>query len=168
MMSKVKEKAALARQPTLDAVDRRLLRELQQDASLTNQALAERCHVSPATCLRRVRRLQEGGALQRRVALLDPDALGGVLQAVCEVVLDRQGAEHLDAFELAATRHPAVQQLYRVSAGPDFVLVLAVPSMQAWGGVVQALFTQNANVRNVKTFFVTQRGKFDPGFECLL
>lgn len=152
----------------LDATDRRLLRLLQQDASLTNQALAERCHVSPATCLRRVRRLEEAGVIQRRIALVDPDALGGALQAVCEVVLDRQGAEHLDAFEAAAQRHPAVQQAYRVSAGPDFVLILSVPSMQGWAGVVQTLFTQQANVRNVKTFFVTRRGKFEPGFDFLL
>lgn len=160
--------SVLANGLTLDAVDRRLLRQLQQDASLTNQALAERCHVSPATCLRRVRRLEEAAVIRRRVALVDPDALGGALQAVCEVVLDRQGVEHLDAFEAAAESHPAVQQVYRVSAGPDFVLILAVPSMQGWAGVVQTLFTQQANVRNVKTFFVTRRGKFEPGFECLL
>lgn len=164
----MKDKNTATQGMPLDDVDRRLLRQLQRDASLTNQALAERCHVSPATCLRRVRRLEASGVVTRRVALIDPEALGGALQAVCEVVLDRQGAEHLDAFEAVAAGHPAVQQCYRVSAGPDFVLILAVPSMQGWSGVVQHLFTQQANVRNVKTFFVTQRGKFEPSFECLL
>lgn len=153
--------------PDLDEIDRRILRELQLDASRTNQDLADRVHVSPATCLRRVRRLETAGVIQRRIALVDPQALGGVLQAVCEVTLDRQGAEHLDAFEAAVRPHPAVQQCYRVSAGPDFVLVVAVPGMAAWDGVVQSLFTQQANVRNVRSYFVTRRVKFDPAFGAL-
>lgn len=155
------------KQPGLDEVDRRILREIQADASRTNQDLAERVHVSPATCLRRVRRLEASGVIQRRVALIDPQALGGVLQAVCEVTLDRQGAEHLDAFESAVLRHPAVQQCYRVSAGPDFVLVVAVPGMSTWDGIVQSLFTHQANVRNVRSYFVTRRAKFDPSFGAL-
>ncbi|MBI3155725.1 MAG: Lrp/AsnC family transcriptional regulator [Burkholderiales bacterium] len=151
----------------IDEIDRRLLRELQADSGRTNQELADRVHVSPATCLRRVRRLEEAGVIQRRVALVDPQSLGGALQAVCEVTLDRQGAEHLDAFEAAVRPHPAVQQCYRVSAGPDFVLVLAVSGMAAWDGVVQALFTEQVNVRNVRSYFVTRRVKFDPAFACI-
>ena len=154
-------------QAEIDEIDRRILRELQADSGRTNQDLADRVHVSPATCLRRVRRLEEAGVIQRRVALVDPQVLGGALQAVCEVTLDRQGAEHLDAFEAAVRSHPAVQQCYRVSAGPDFVLVLAVTGMAAWDGVVQTLFTQQANVRNVRSYFVTRRVKFDPAFACI-
>jgi DNA-binding Lrp family transcriptional regulator len=151
----------------LDEIDRRILRELQADASRTNQDLADLVHVSPATCLRRVRRLEASGAIERRIALVDAQRLGGVLQVVCEVTLDRQGAEHLDAFESVVRPHPAVQQCYRVSAGPDFVLVVAVPGMPAWDGIVQSLFTQQANVRNVRSFFVTRRVKFDPAFAAL-
>ena len=55
----------------------------------------------------------------------------------------------------------AVQQCYRVSPGPDFVLVLHVPDMAAYHALVQRLFTQDANVRNVKSFFSVKRGKFD-------
>lgn len=153
--------------PDLDEIDLRILRELQADASRTNQDLADRVHVSPATCLRRVRRLEAAGAIERRIALVDPQALGGVLQALCEVTLDHQGAEHLEAFESVVRPHPAVQQCYRVSAGPDFVLVVAVPDMPAWDGIVQSLFTQQANVRNVRSYFVTRRVKFDPAFPAL-
>jgi len=152
----------------LDAVDRRILHALQEDAGLTNQALAEQVHVSPATCLRRVRRLEAQGVIDRRVALLDPAALGGVLQAVCEVTLDRQGMEHLEAFEARVVANDFVQQCYRVSAGPDFVLIVAVRRMEDWDEVVRALFTQDANVRNVKTYFVTGRSKFAPGYRCLV
>jgi DNA-binding Lrp family transcriptional regulator len=146
----------------LDATDLRLLDLLQTDASLSNQELAERALTSPATALRRVRRLLEGGVIERRVALLDPHALGAGLTALVEVTLDRQGAEHLDAFEQRAVAQPNVQQCWRVSPGPDFVLVLQVADMPAYHALVQQLFTQDANVRNVKAYFSVKRAKFDP------
>jgi DNA-binding Lrp family transcriptional regulator len=145
----------------LDAIDLRLLDLLQADASQANQDLAAAAHVSPATALRRVRRLTEAGVIERRVALLAPGKTGG-LQALVEVQLDRQGAEHLDAFEAVAVAETAVQQCWRVSPGPDFLLVLWVPDMAGYNALVQRLFTQQANVRNVKTYFATKRAKFDP------
>ena len=144
-----------------DATDLRLLDLLQTDASLSNQALAEQAGTSPATALRRVRRLVDEGVIERRVALLNPDRLGAGLTALVEITLDRQGAEHLQAFEERAVADVAVQQCYRVSPGPDFVLVLHVPDMAAYHALVQRLFTQDANVRNVKSFFSVKRGKFD-------
>ena len=146
----------------LDDVDRRLLHLLQADASQTNQALAEAAGVSAATALRRVRRLIESGVIERQVALLAPRLANAGLSAVAEVSLDKQGAEHLDAFEARAVAEAAVQQCYRVSPGPDFVLIAWVPDMAAWSALVQRLFTQDANVRNVKTYFSVKRAKFEP------
>ena len=88
------------------------------------------------------------------------DKLGAGLTAIAEITLDRQGAEHLQAFEQRATADDAVQQCYRVSPGPDFVLLLQVADMAAWNALVERLFTQDANVRNVKTFFSVRRAKF--------
>ncbi len=146
----------------LDATDLRLLDLLQTDASLSNQDLAERAHTSPATALRRVRRLLDEGLIERRVALLNPHRLGAGLTALVEISLDRQGAEHLQAFEDRAVADAAVQQVYRVSPGPDFMLVLHVADMAGYHVLVQRLFTQDANVRNVKAFFSVKRAKFDP------
>jgi len=145
----------------LDATDLRLLDLLQTDASLSNQALAERAHVSPATCLRRVARLVAKGVIERRVALLSPEKLGAGLSAIVEVTLDRQGAEHLSAFQARAQAESAVQQCYRVSPGPDFVLIVQVANMAGYHALVQQLFTQDANVRNVKAFFSVHRAKFE-------
>lgn len=150
---------------TPDAIDLQLLDLLQRDASLSNQALAARVHVSPPTCLRRVRRLQASGLIERQVALLQPDRLAALqghgLSAIVEVALDRQGAEHLAAFEARAVADPAVQQCWRVSPGPDFVLVTHSRDMPDHLALSQRLFTQDANVRNVKTFFATRRAKFE-------
>ncbi len=144
----------------LDAIDLQLLDSLQQDASLSNVALAERVHVSPPTCLRRVKRLVDEGWIERQVAILNRDKLGHGLQALVEVTLDRQGAEHLDAFEARAVAEDAVQQCWRVSPGPDFVLVVQSRDMPDYLALTQRLFTQDANVRNVKAFFATRRAKF--------
>lgn len=146
----------------LDAIDLRLLDVLQQDASLTNHDLAQRVHVSPATCLRRVKRLLDAGIIERRVALLSPEKLGAGLSAIIEITLDRQGAEHLAAFEQRVVADRAVQQCWRVSPGPDFVLVVQVPDMAAYHALTNTLFTQDANVRNIKAFFSVHRAKFDP------
>jgi len=144
----------------LDEIDLRLLDALQQDASLSNVALAERVNVSPPTCLRRVKRLTEEGWIERQVAVLSRDKLGHGLQAIVEVTLDRQGAEHLDTFETRAVAEASVQQCWRVSPGPDFVLVVQAPDMPGYLALSQRLFTQDANVRNVKAFFATKRAKF--------
>ena len=146
----------------LDDIDRRLLDLLQADAARTNQALAQAAGVSAATALRRVRRLIEAGVIERQVALLAPRLSDEGLTGIAEVSLDRQGAELLQAFEARALAEAAVQQCYLVSPGPDFVLVAWVPDMNAWGALVQRLFTQDANVRNVKTYFSVKRAKFEP------
>ena len=145
----------------LDAIDLRLLDQLQRDASLSNLDLAAATHTSPATCLRRVKRLVDQGVIERRVAILSPARVGAGLIAIAEVVLDRQGAEHLAAFEQRAVADAAVQQCHRVTPGPDFVLILQVADMPAWNELVARLFTQDANVRNVKTFFSVKRAKYE-------
>ena len=149
----------------LDDTDWALLAALQQDAGQSNQALAERAHVSPPTALRRVRRLREAGLISAQVALLDEDriaaAQGHGLTAIAEVSLDRQGAEHLDAFERRAVQDAAVRQCYRVAPGPDFVLIVRVADMPAYQAVAERLFTQDANVRNVRAFFSVKRAKFE-------
>ncbi|WP_421956593.1 Lrp/AsnC family transcriptional regulator [Polaromonas sp.] len=150
----------------LDAIDLKLLDAMQTDASLSNQALAERVHVSPPTCLRRVKRLHDAGLIERQIALLNPDKLAAVtghgLTAIVEITLDRQGAEQLEAFETRVAADEAVQQCYRVSPGPDFVLVVHVADMPRYLALAQRLFTSDANVRNVKAFFATKRTKFWP------
>ncbi len=146
----------------LDSIDLRLLDALQRDASRSNQALAEAIHVSPATSLRRQRRLEEAGVIERTVAVLSPEALGHGLTAIVEITLDVQGAERIAAFEARAAADAGVQQCYRTSGGPDFVLIVQVADMAAYQALAQRLFTQDVNVRNVRAFFSVKRAKFEP------
>lgn len=146
----------------LDLVDLKLLDQLQRDASLTNQELAERVHVSPATALRRTRRLLEEGVIERTVALLSADKLAPGLSAIVEVTLEPQTAQTLDAFEARATGDDAVQQCYRTASGPDFVLFATVADMPAWHAFLRRVMTDEARVRNVRSYFVAKRAKFTP------
>lgn len=150
----------------IDATDIRLLDQLQRDASISNQALAELVHVSAPTCLRRVKRLTEAGLIERQVAILHGDKLapllGHGLTAIVEITLDRQNAEALEAFENRVAPDAAIQQCYRVSPGPDFCLVVFARDMPGYLALAQRLFTSDANVRNVKAFFSMKRSKFDP------
>lgn len=149
-----------------DATDLALLDQLQEDSSLSNLELAAKVHVSPATCLRRVKRLRDAGLIAREAAILDPEriaaTLGYGMEAVVEVSLDRQGNEALEAFEQRVIADDAVQQCYRVSPGPDFILVVHARDMPDYLALAQRLFTSDANVRNVKTFFSVRRAKFRP------
>ena len=145
----------------IDGIDRGLLEALQADASRTNQALAAAVGLTPATCLRRVKRLVDAGVIEQRVAHVSPDKLGHGLTAFAEVTLDRQSAEALAAFESRAVAEASVQQCHRVSPGPDFMLLVQVADMAAYHALVQRLFTSDANVRNVKSFFSVHRSKFE-------
>jgi DNA-binding Lrp family transcriptional regulator len=152
------------KQITLDSMDIQILAQLQRDASLSNQELALAVHTSAPTCLRRIKRLRDAGLIERQIAVLHPDALaqslGHGLSAIVEITLDRQSAEDLEHFEVRVLQDAAVQQCYRVSPGPDFVLVVHTTTMPAYHALTQRLFTSDANVRNVKTFFSVKRSKF--------
>ena len=151
---------------SFDNIDLALLDALQTDASLSNQDLALKVHVSPPTCLRRVKRLREAGLIERQIAILGSDRLAAVLghglQAVVEITLDRQGQDEQQAFESRVAADDAVQQCYRVSPGPDFILVVHAADMPDYLALAQRLFTSDANVRNVKAFFSLRRAKFAP------
>ena len=139
----------------LDATDLRLLELLQTDASRHNQALAALAHVSPPTSLRRIKRLRETGVIEREVALLHPDRLapliGHGLTTLVEVTLERQGAEHLDAFEAHVLPDPAVQQCYPVTGEADYLLVVTAATMADYEALVEQLFGNDDNVRRFRT-----------------
>ena len=98
------------------------------------------------------------------MAILSRDRLarvaGAGLDALVEITLDRQDSASMEAFEARAVADAAVQQCWRVSPGPDFILVVQAPDMPGYLAVAQRLFTADANVRNVKAFFAVKRAKF--------
>lgn len=146
---------------SLDDLDRRILNALQANAAQTNNDLAASVHASAPTCLRRVKRLIDAGIIERQVALVAPEKVGAGLTAIVEITLDHQGAERMQEFETLVAGEAAVLQCYRVSPGPDFVLVVQVADMPAYHALAHRLFAAHANVRNVRSFFSIHRSKFE-------
>lgn len=146
---------------TMDEVDRRILNVLQIDSSHTNAELAELVHVSPPTCLRRVKILTQLGVIERQVAIVAPEKVGVQLTAIVEITLDVQAADRMAEFEKHVAAETVVLQCYRVAPGPDFVLMVQVADMPAYHALAHRLFATHTNVRNVKAYFATFRSKFE-------
>jgi Lrp/AsnC family leucine-responsive transcriptional regulator len=152
---------ALSNLHELDELDKRILHQLQTDASLSNNELAIRVHASPPTCLRRVAKLTKNGVIAKQVAVLSPEKVGAGLTAIVEITLDLQTTEKLIEFEKLVSLESAVMQCYRVSPGPDFILIIQVFDMAAYHALAHKLFATQSNIRNVRSFFSIYRSKFE-------
>jgi Lrp/AsnC family leucine-responsive transcriptional regulator len=113
-----------ASDPALDAIDRKILRILQRDSLIANQALADAVGLSPPACLKRVRRLRAGGVIRRTAALLAPELLGHPLLTVVRIKLDRPREKEMRAFEQRMRELPRVAQCMTVAGDIDYVLLV--------------------------------------------
>jgi Lrp/AsnC family leucine-responsive transcriptional regulator len=137
----------------LDAIDRRILKVLQNDGRLTNLELAERVGLSPSPCLRRVRRLDADGVISRYVALVDPHAVGLQVNVFVRVSLERQQATDLDRFEQALAQWPEVMECYLMSGESDYQLRVIVPSLAAYELFLRHRLTQAPGVSKIQSSF---------------
>lgn len=143
----------------LDAYDRKLLAELQQDARLPQGELGERVNLSAAAVNRRLKRLRDEGAIEKYTAVIAPDALGYPLTVIVEVEVENERIDLLDTMKQTFSACPQVQQCYYVAGEWDFVLVLAVRSMEQYTELTRALFFGSNNVKRFKTLVAMSRVK---------
>ena len=137
----------------LDGFDRRILAELQSEGRITNQELSDRVGLSPSPCLRRLRRLEESGAISRYVALVDPAALGLTVTAFVRVRLSRQNDRNLAAFEKAIADFPEVMECYLMTGDADYHLRILVDSLTAFEDFLRYKLTRIAGVSQVTSSF---------------
>lgn len=109
----------------LDATDRSILNELQRDGRLANQDLAQRVHLSPSACLRRVKRLEESGVIDHYVALLNPKAVGKQGTSYTIINLERMTSTALAAFEEAVLACPDILDCFYVAGSNDYLIRFA-------------------------------------------
>src|SRR5215468_7782935 len=150
------------RRPTLparlDAIDRKILKELQDDGRLTNVELASRVGVSPPPCLRRVRALEQAGYIKGYRALLDEKRLGYEVTVFAMVHLASQSEVDLKAFEDFVRSQPLVRECWMLSGEIDFILKCVAPNLKTFQGFVAEL-TAAPHVRNVKTSLTLRNSK---------
>jgi DNA-binding Lrp family transcriptional regulator len=142
----------------LDAIDRKILKELQDDGRITNVELASRVGISAPPCLRRVRALEEAGYIKGYRALLDEKKLGYEVTVFAMVHLASQAEADLVAFEDFVRSQPLVRECWMLSGEIDFVLKCVAPDLKTFQAFVEKL-TAGPHVRNVKTSLTLRTSK---------
>ncbi len=145
----------------LDAIDWKILKELQDDGRMTNVELARRVGISAPPCLRRMRALEEAGIVTGYRALVDEKALGFDVTMFAMVGLSSQAEADLNAFAARVKDWAVVRECYMLSGEADFILKCVAPTLRAFQGFIEEL-TGAANVASVKTSLTIRRIKDAP------
>jgi DNA-binding Lrp family transcriptional regulator len=130
----------------LDSLDRRLLRAVQRQCTLTADELAERCGTSPSTALRRLNRLRAAGVIRAEAAIVDASALGRPLQMIVNVRTKRGEKANTQAFEAAMLSNPAVMQVFFVTGSTDYVVLFSAASMDEYDDFIRSVLAIDANL----------------------
>ncbi|HEX8900191.1 Lrp/AsnC ligand binding domain-containing protein [Vitreimonas sp.] len=143
----------------LDEIDKRILRALQEDGRITNQALAEACHISPAACFDRVKRLRTRGYILGTMAVLDPAKLDRALLIFIEVLLDRTTGDVFDEFAKAVAAQPDILECHMVAGGFDYLIKARVKDMAAYRNFLGEILVKMPGVRETRTYAVLEEVK---------
>lgn len=143
----------------LDAIDLKILRELQRNGRMTNVELADRVGISAPPCLRRVRKLEEAGIIEGYHAVLNGPKLGLDLVAFCMVGLKHQSDANLKAFAAATAGWPLVRQAWLVSGESDFLLHCVAGNLTEFQDFVIEVLTANEHVDTIRTMLTIRQVK---------
>ncbi len=145
---------------SLDAIDRGMLRILQEEARISNVELAKQVGLSASPCLRRVRDLEEAGIIRRYAALLDPAAVGVPVSVFVQISLEKQLDTELEAFEEAITSRPEVLECYLMTGDADYLLRVVVPDVEAFERFLREHVTHIPGVAAIKSIFALKQVKY--------
>jgi Lrp/AsnC family leucine-responsive transcriptional regulator len=144
---------------SLDAIDTRLLRLLQQDGRISNLKLAEAVHLSPTAVLERVRRLSREGVILGYEARLDPAKLGAGMLVFVEILLDRTVHDVMDSFRAAVQVRSEILECHLVAGGFDYLLKVRVADMNAYRVFLGNVMWTLPGVRETRTYAVMEEVK---------
>ena len=137
----------------MDLKDRQIIRELQKDGRITNQELAERVHLSPSPCLRRLRQLEESGVITGYTALVDQKAYGLPITVFLRIRLDRHGESVIKIFEQAIGRIDEVLDCFLLAGGDDYLLRVIVGSLEAYEAFMRGKIHAIPGIASIDTSF---------------
>jgi Lrp/AsnC family leucine-responsive transcriptional regulator len=145
---------------SLDAIDIRILSELQQDGGLSNVELARRVNLSPSPCLMRVRALEKEGVIRQYVALADPQALGLGLNVFISISLKEQSKAALADFESRIAEHDEVMECYLMTGDSDYLIRVAVANMAALERFILDQLTPIPGVEKIRSSFALKQVRY--------
>jgi Lrp/AsnC family transcriptional regulator, leucine-responsive regulatory protein len=143
----------------IDAIDLKILDELQRNGRLSNVALARSVGLSPTPCTERVRALEAAGIIAGYAARLDAERLDLGLLVFIEIAIDRTSQDAFDQFAAAMTRIPQVQECYMVAGGFDYLVKVRVPDMAAYRAFLGEVLSKVPGIRETHTYAVMERVK---------
>jgi DNA-binding Lrp family transcriptional regulator len=146
-----------------DDIDIEILDRLQQDGRMTNVDLAQRVGLTAPPCLRRVRALEEAGAIRGYHADLDPDLLGYSIMVFAMVSLKSQAESDLKAFEDYVASLPPVRECHMLNGEIDFILKIVARDLKSFQEFLTGALTSAPNVEHVKTSLTIRTSKRLPG-----
>ncbi|HSI41258.1 MAG TPA: Lrp/AsnC family transcriptional regulator [Xanthobacteraceae bacterium] len=138
---------------SFDAIDRRILAELQRDGRITTADLAARVGLSASPCARRVRLMEEAGIITGYVALVDAAKAGLPISVFASVKLERQREEYLDRFNQAIARWPEVVDCYLMTGPRDYLLRIVVSDLAAYDRFLKEKLTRLDGVASIESSF---------------
>ncbi|MGK6319830.1 Lrp/AsnC family transcriptional regulator [Sphingomonas sp. DT-204] len=150
-----------------DRIDRQIMSLLQDDGRMTNVELAERVGLTAPPCLRRVRALEEEGAIRGYHAALDPASLGYTITVFAMVSLKSQAEADLAAFEAHVAHIPEVRECHMLNGEIDFILKIVATDLRAFQELLTTQLTPAPNVSHVKTSLTIRTSKALPGIPVL-
>ena len=142
---------------SLDAIDRRILAVLQENARVSNVELAESAGVSASPCWRRVRELERTGVISRYVTLVDPAALGLPVSVFIQVSLEKQVESALEVFKNAILQRPEVMECYLMTGDADYMLRVVVADLEAYERFLMDHLTRVPAVANIRSSFALKQ-----------
>jgi DNA-binding Lrp family transcriptional regulator len=146
-----------------DAIDLKLLTELQENGRITNVELATKVGLTAPPCLRRMRTLEQSGAIRGYHADIDPSALGYSIMVFAMVSLKSQAEEDLRAFEAHVNALPEVRECHMLNGEIDFILKIVAHDLQSFQEFLTSKLTSAPNVTSVKTSLTIRTAKDAPG-----
>ncbi len=149
----------MAEKLKIDALDRKILDILQQNAALSTQEIAERVGLSANPCWRRIKQLEAAGVLVRRVALVDPDKVGLGATAFVMVRTGQHDRKWLADFARAVDMIPEIVECHRMSGDIDYMLKIVVADIAHYDRVYQRLITLVPGLSDVSSTFSMERMK---------
>jgi Lrp/AsnC family transcriptional regulator, leucine-responsive regulatory protein len=144
----------------LDALDLRILAQLQQDGALTNVELARRVHLSPSPCLARVKALEAAGVIAKYVALVDAKRLGLGLNVFINISLKSQAKEALAVFERRIAEHDEVMECYLMTGDSDYLIRVAVADIAALERFILEQLTPIPGIEKIRSSFALKQVRY--------
>jgi Lrp/AsnC family transcriptional regulator len=142
----------------MDRLDKKILRLLQEDATLAVADVAKRVGLSTTPCWRRIQKLEEEGVIRRRVAILDPDKVNTRVTVFVSIRTHSHSSEWLKRFSEVVNEFPEVVDFYRMSGDVDYLLCVVVPDIAAYDGFYKRLISK-IDIRDVSSAFAMERIK---------